>query len=55
MTSGIVKTIEIGQSAGLLPTSVMIGYGRLSTTERVSANYESLTNLSLLKVQSTPT
>jgi len=45
---------KIGQSAGLLPNSVMIGYGRLSTTERVSVNNEDLINLNWLKVQSTP-
>ena len=54
MTSGIVKTKEIGQSAELLPKSVMIGYGRLSTTERPSVNNEGLINLSWLKIQSTP-
>ena len=55
MTSGIVKTKEIGQSAGLLPKSVMTGYGRVSTTERVSVDNDGLVNQSLLKVQSTPT
>lgn len=54
MTSGIVKTFKIGQSAGLLPKSVLVGYGRVSTTERVLVNNDGLTNLSLLKVQSTP-
>ena len=55
MTSGIVKTKEIGQSAGLLPKPDLTGHGRVSTTERVSVDDEGLVIPSLLKVQSTPT
>ena len=44
----------IGQSAVLLPKSVMVGYGRHSETERVSVNCEGLAILSLLKIQSVP-
>ena len=40
MTSGIVKTFRIGQSAVLQSKSVMIGYDWHSTTERVSVDYE---------------
>jgi hypothetical protein len=63
MTSGIVKTFSIGKPAGLLSksarlvsleTSDMIGYERVSETERVLVSYESLINSSLLKVQSNP-
>ena len=38
----------------LLPNSVMVGYGRHSETERMSVNDDSLANLSLLKIQSSP-
>jgi len=34
MTSGIVKTFRIGQSAVLQSKSVMIGYGEGSETRR---------------------
>lgn len=54
MTSGIVKTISIGQSAGLLPKLVMIEYGRASTTERVLVSNDGVINLNLLKIQSSP-
>jgi len=37
----MVIRLEIGQSAGLLPNSVMIGYGRVSTTERSSVDNDS--------------
>jgi len=50
----MVIMLDCGQSAGLLPKPVMIGHGRVSTTERISVNYESLINLSWLKIQSTP-
>ena len=45
---------RIGQSACLLPKSVMIGYGRASETERVLVGYEDLINLNRLKIQSNP-
>jgi len=45
---------RIGQSAVLLPNSVMVGYGRHSETERVLVSYEGLAILSLLKIQSGP-
>lgn len=32
----------------------MIGYGRVSTTERISVNNDSLINLNWLKIQSSP-
>ena len=55
MTSGTVKTLMIhGQSAGLLPNSVIIGNGRVSTTERMLVINEGLINLRLLKIQSGP-
>ena len=54
MTSGIVKTQRIGQSAGSEPNSVMLGYGSLSTTERVPVDKDGLSNLNRLKIQSTP-
>jgi hypothetical protein len=40
MTSEIVKTLRIGQSALTKPKSVMIGHGLCSTTARVSVNNE---------------
>jgi len=46
--------LDCGKSAGLLPKPVMIGHGRVSTTERISVNYESLINSSWLKIQSIP-
>ena len=54
MTSGIVKTLRIGQFAGLLPKPVLIGYGRVSTTERVLVTNDGLINQRLLKIQSNP-
>jgi DNA-directed RNA polymerase II subunit RPB1 len=54
MTSGTVKTLSIGQSAGLLSNPVMIGYERVSTTERVLVINDGLINLRLLKIQSGP-
>ena len=48
----MVIRLEIGQSAGLLSKSVMVGYERVSTTERVLVDNDSLTNLNLLKIQS---
>ncbi len=54
MTSGIVITFVIGKSAGKVPKSTMIGYGTPSTTARASVDSDSLTNLSLLKIQSNP-
>jgi hypothetical protein len=52
MTSDIVITLRIGQSARKKPKSVMIGYGFRSTTARVSVDNDSLVNLNLLKIQS---
>lgn len=40
MTSGIVKTKRIGQSAGLLSNFVKPEYERVSTTERMLVNYD---------------
>ena len=54
MTSGIVITFKIGQSAGKVSKSVMIGYGTPSTTARLSVDNDSLINLNLLKIQSSP-
>ena len=50
----MVIRLRIRQSADLLPKSVMVGYGRLSTTERAWVDDEDLTSLSLLKIQSSP-
>ena len=50
----MVIMLGIGKSAGLLSKSVMIGYDRLSTTERMLVGNDGLTNLNLLKIQSTP-
>jgi DNA-directed RNA polymerase beta' subunit len=50
----MVIMLRIGQSAGLLTNSIMIGYVRVSTTERVLVNIDGLINLSLLKIQSSP-
>jgi hypothetical protein len=50
----MVIMLGIGQSAGLPPTSVMVGYGGLSTTERSSVGYERLPIWSWLKIQSIP-
>ena len=61
MTLDIVITLRIGQSARKKPRSVMIGHGFRSTTEcihfsmpRVSVDNDSLINLNLLKIQSSP-
>ena len=45
---------KIGQPAYLLPKSAMIGYGRVSETERIWVSDEGLINLSWLKIQSSP-
>jgi hypothetical protein len=45
---------KIGQSAYLLPKSVMIGYGRVSETERIWVSYDGLINQSWLNIQSSP-
>ena len=58
----MVIKLEIGQSAGKVSKSVMIGYDTPSTTEcilifsmpRVSVDNDSLINLNLLKIQSSP-
>jgi hypothetical protein len=50
----VVIRLEIGKSAGSVPKSVMIGYGALSTTERMSVNNDGPSILSWLKIQSTP-
>ena len=53
MTSLIVITLEIGQSAGKAPVSSFgDGYGAPSTTARVSVHNDGLTNRSGLKIQS---
>ena len=54
MTSLIVITLEIGQSAGKVSNFVMIEYDTPSTTARVSVSNDSLINLNLLKIQSSP-
>ena len=54
MTSLTVRTFEIGQSADKCPKSVMIGYGYSSTTPRSSRHYDSLINLSGVKIESIP-
>ena len=55
MTSGMVITFRIGQSAGK-ESKYRFGkvYDSPSTTARISVNNEDLTNLSLLKIQSSP-
>ena len=50
----MVIMLGIGQSAGLLPKSDMVGYGRPSTTARVSVDNEGRPTLSPLKIQSSP-
>ena len=50
----MVIMLGIGQSAGLLSKSVLIGYDRLSETERELVNNEGIINLSWLKIQSDP-
>ena len=54
MNLGMVIMKKIGQSACLLPTSAMIGYGRASETERIWVSNEGLINQSWLKIQSSP-
>ena len=54
MTSDIVITLRIGQSAGKISKSVMLGYDIPSTTARVSVDNDGLINLNLLKIQSSP-
>ena len=54
MTSDIVKTLRIGKSADKESKSVMTRYDSSSTTERVSVDNDSLVNLNLLKIQSSP-
>ena len=54
MKSGMVISILIGQSACLLPKSDLLAYGRASETERIWVGDEGLSNLSRLKIQSTP-
>lgn len=44
----------IRKSAGLLAKPVMIGHAGVSTTERMWVDYDSLINLSRLKIQSSP-
>ncbi len=51
---GTVKTEVIGQLACLLPKSDTLAYGRASETERIWVDNEGLSNLSRLKIQSTP-
>lgn len=49
----MVIMLEIGQSAVLLPKSVMIKiFGRYSETERVLVSNDRLTILKMLKIQS---
>lgn len=52
MTSLIVITLRIGQSAGKLSKFVMIEYDNPSTTARVLVDKDDLINLNLLKIQS---
>ena len=53
MTSDIVITLKIGQSAGSKPKLVnMTEYGFPSTTARLLVNNEGLVNLSWHKIQS---
>ena len=54
MTSEIVITFRIGQSAGKVSKSAMIGYDTPSTTARVPVGNDSLINLNLHKIQSSP-
>jgi hypothetical protein len=50
----MVKTKVIGRLACLLPKSDTLAYGRASETERIWVDNEGLSNLSRLKIQSTP-
>ena len=54
MMSDIVKTLRIGQSADKESKFDMIEHDSSSTTARVSVDYDSLINLNLLKIQSSP-
>lgn len=55
MNLGMVISILIGQSACLLPKSAtLLAHGRASETERIWVDDEGLSNLSRLKIQSTP-
>jgi hypothetical protein len=54
MNLSIVIMKKIGQPACLLPKCVMQVYGRASETERIWVNDEGLSNLSWLKIQSSP-
>ena len=54
MNLGMVISIVIGRSACLLPKSDTLAYGRASETERIWVGDEGLSNLSRLKIQSTP-
>jgi len=54
INSGMVIMKKIGQSACLLPKSVMIGYGRASETERIWVSNDGLINQNWLKIQSSP-
>jgi len=52
---GMVIMKRIGQSACLLPKSATsLAHGRASETERIWVDNEGLSNLSRLKIQSTP-
>jgi hypothetical protein len=50
----MVIMLGIGQSAALLSKSVMEGYDRRSTTERVLVDNDGLPILNRLKIQSSP-
>ena len=50
----MVIMLGIGQSAALLPKSVMEGYGRRSETARVLVDNDGLPILNRLKIQSDP-
>ena len=54
INSGMVIMKKIGQSAYLLPKSAMIGYGRVSETERIWVSNDGLINQSWLEIQSSP-
>jgi hypothetical protein len=56
MNLGTVIMKKIGQSACLLPKDVFntLVYGRASETERIWVDSEGLSNLSQLKIQSSP-
>ena len=54
INSGMVIMKRIGQSAYLLPNDDLLVYGRVSETERIWVDEEGLSNLSQLKIQSSP-